>query len=128
MRPRSRILIVEDDPGNLEVFEQVLQDYGFDTVASRNGEDALHYLESHAREEPAAIMLDLHLPLISGEEFLRRKDRDPSIRDIPVLVVSADTRALEECVAGHAVVRRLAKPFMIDDLIDTLRDTLWGKE
>jgi signal transduction histidine kinase/CheY-like chemotaxis protein len=82
------ILYVEDNPSNVELVEQILADRpGVRLLTAGRGELAL---EAAARHRPDLILLDLHLPDISGEEVLRRLRQDGSIGSTPVVVITAD--------------------------------------
>lgn len=103
-RSRSRqiatILLVEDNPDHAEVAIKALQK-GTDTtevLLARDGEEALNLL---ARSGPdgapapriALILLDIHLPKITGHEVLRRIKADPELRSIPVIMLTTSGRS-----------------------------------
>ena len=85
--PDAAILIVEDDPGAVEAFAYMLKDAGY---AVRVAPDAHAAITEVARERPAAIILDLHLPITSGLEVLRQLRATAPEAHIPVAVVTAD--------------------------------------
>jgi signal transduction histidine kinase/CheY-like chemotaxis protein len=82
---RGGILVVEDDPGAARLLRTYLEDAGHSVRVSPSGEAALSTLGSHP---PEAIVLDVLLPGMDGWELLRRIKRDPTTRDIPVVIVS----------------------------------------
>jgi twitching motility two-component system response regulator PilH len=81
------VLIVDDDPGAAEAFGPMLKASGYDVCVAADGESGLDEVRCH---EPAAILVDLHLPTIDGVEFLRRLRSSHAHADIPVAVVTAD--------------------------------------
>jgi CheY-like chemotaxis protein len=83
---KPKILIVDDEPFNVDYLEQELEDLNCDAVAAINGQDALDKVES---ESPDLILLDIMMPVMDGFEVLTRLKADPSTRDIPVIVISA---------------------------------------
>ena len=111
-KAQKTILVVEDDPDVQAVIVGALQDAGYRVLAARSGVEALLLVR---RERPDAITLDLLLPVMTGEEVLRRLEQDEFGRNIPIVVVSAYTRRL---APNHRIARILPKPFDIAELLD----------
>ncbi len=86
MNERAKILIVDDEPFNVDYLEQELEDLEYDTVSASNGLEAL---EQVANESPDVILLDIMMPQMDGFEVLAHLKADKETRDIPVIVVSA---------------------------------------
>ncbi len=83
---RSRILVVDDDPGSLAALEALLQAEGFETSTARDGEAAL---AEARRGLPAAVLTDLQMPLMDGVELCQRlRELDPTL---PVIIMTAHT-------------------------------------
>jgi CheY-like chemotaxis protein len=80
------ILVVDDDQQNLELVQAYLEDIECETVAARDGIEAL---EMVAGEKPDLILLDVMMPKMSGFEVCRRLKADPDTSDIPVIMVTA---------------------------------------
>jgi CheY-like chemotaxis protein len=97
MSTLGRILIVEDDPNDLELTLTALADYNLanEVVVTRDGQQALDYL--HCRAEfstratgnPAVILLDLKMPKVSGLEVLQQVRSDTHLKMIPVVVLTS---------------------------------------
>src|SRR5712691_2789329 len=85
-RAPSKILIVDDEPFNVDYLEQELEDLNYETVSARNGREALAQV---AAEAPDLVLLDIMMPIMDGFEVLARLKADPAARDIPVIVISA---------------------------------------
>jgi CheY-like chemotaxis protein len=79
------VLLVEDDPRSIDLLTLYLHGVGYEVAVARDGEEGL---ELARRLRPAVITLDLCLPRLDGWEFLARAKADPSIADIPVVIVS----------------------------------------
>jgi PAS domain S-box-containing protein len=115
---------VEDNETNVEVMRGVLaQRPQVEMAVSVTGLDGLAAIR---RRRPDLILLDMHLPDISGLELLRHLKADPETVTIPVVVVSADALAkeTEEALAAGAT-RYLTKPVSVAELlgvVDTLLD------
>jgi sigma-B regulation protein RsbU (phosphoserine phosphatase) len=86
MEPRPRILIVDDEPFNLDYLEQELDDLGYDSLTAANGPQALELV---AQEQPDMLLLDIMMPGMDGFEVLRRLKAAEEWRDIPVVIISA---------------------------------------
>lgn len=82
----ARILVIEDNPTNLELMLYLLRAFGFEPAAARDGEEGL---EAAARMWPDLILCDVQLPGIGGVEVVRRLKRDTGLADVPVVAVTA---------------------------------------
>ena len=80
------IVLIEDNEKNRKLARDVLTHQGYRVVEAESAEDGLALV---ARERPALILMDIHLPGIDGIEALRRLRADAGTRDIPVLAVTA---------------------------------------
>ena len=87
MNKKPKILIVDDEPFNVDYLEQELEDLNYETVTAVNGQDAL---EKITGESPDLILLDIMMPIMDGYAVLEKVKADPSIRDIPIIVISAN--------------------------------------
>ena len=82
------VLYIEDNPSNLSLVESLLsRQPGIEMIAAIRGDIGL---EMATRLHPDLILLDLHLPDLSGEEVLRRLQGDAATRGVPVVMISAD--------------------------------------
>ena len=91
MRTPPRILVVDDDPTNLEVLRVRLSAQGYEVVTAVDGEDALR----RARElKPDLVLLDVIMPKLDGISVLKELKGDITLGYIPVILVTAkaDTR------------------------------------
>jgi CheY-like chemotaxis protein/nitrogen-specific signal transduction histidine kinase len=82
----ARILIIEDNPDNLELMSYLLSAYGHVPLAAKNGEEGLAV---SARERPDLILCDIQLPDLDGYAVARRLQGDASMRGIPLVAVTA---------------------------------------
>jgi serine phosphatase RsbU (regulator of sigma subunit) len=86
--PAPRILLVDDEPLNLDFLQQELEGSEFETLTAANGNEALERVRS---DRPDLILLDIMMPLMDGFEVLRHLKADAALRSIPVIVISAAT-------------------------------------
>src|SRR6476620_2244355 len=83
----SCILVVEDDEMTRESMVELLRESGYTVDAAVNGAEALAHLRTHPH--PCVILLDLMMPVMTGQEFRREQLKDSALAAIPVIVVSA---------------------------------------
>ncbi|MCT0223961.1 SpoIIE family protein phosphatase [Synechococcus sp. CS-1328] len=105
----AHILVVDDTPSNLEVLERQLIRKGHQVTTCLNAEAALEQLRQQAFD---LILLDLLMPSMNGDEFLRYLKSDPELRFIPVIMISAleDYGQMVKCIEIGAE-DFLPKPF-----------------
>ena len=107
------VLIVDDELDLLEVTRFALECEGFGVETARNGEEALEVLR--AGSLPALVLLDLMMPVMNGWEFLKEVAKIPSLRAIPVVVLTA---AGPQGIPGAVEV--LHKPIDLGVLIEAV--------
>lgn len=94
----KRILVVEDDADLGKIVVEILSYSGFEVEHIRNGALALERLQ---QQVPDALMLDLHLPSLSGDKLLDIIRADDRLKELKVVVMTADSY-LAESLAGKA--------------------------
>ena len=85
---RPLVLVVDDEEAIREALCDLLEDAGFATIGARHGLDALRALAT-LPTAPAFILLDLMMPIMDGWAFCRSRWRSQTLRDIPVILISA---------------------------------------
>src|SRR5512133_2167493 len=85
MQQQKKILLVEDDPMVVRIYERKLVKEGFALAVAVNGEDGLAAL---AKERPDIVLLDIMMPKINGLEMLSRVKADPQYKDLPVVMLT----------------------------------------
>lgn len=86
MQQKSKVLIVDDNPANLNVATDYLEECDFLVMSARNGEKGLEYARSG---QPDLILLDVKMPGLDGFEVCRRLKHDDGTRHIPVIFMTA---------------------------------------
>lgn len=104
-----KILIVDDEPFNVDYLEQEIEELNYATISAANGREALEKVRSEA---PDLVLLDIMMPVMDGFEVLACMKSDPGMRDIPVIVISANNN-LQSVVKGIQLGAEdyLPKPF-----------------
>jgi two-component system response regulator len=132
MKVRPRVLMVEDDPNDLELALLAFQRGGIASHidVARDGAEALEYVFREGRhadrwhfDVPSVVLLDLKLPLVDGIEVLRRVKSDPATHRIPVVMLtsSAQDRDLQACYESGAN-SYIVKPVEIEKFFTAIRE------
>ena len=106
-------LIVEDDQDLAIIFARALQEAGFETQIVQAGDTALMWLSSTT---PDVVVLDLHLPRVSGEDILHQIRADPRLAGIKVIIATADPQLAKVLQEEADLV--LIKPIGFNQLRD----------
>lgn len=109
---QKKILIVEDDIDIRETLRDVLEDHGYRVECAGNGLEALDTLKRS--EPPAAIVLDLIMPVMTGNELYETMQGDPDLASIPVIVSTSDPSR------APSGVLLMKKPVNLDMLLTTV--------
>ena len=113
--PGLPVLVVEDDPPVRELYRSILRQAGYTVLTVEDGLTALRCIEDRP---PAAVVLDLVLPRLSGRDVYHELKARPETRDLPIIVVSGhDVSDLNE--AEFACVLR--KPLDPESLVAAVR-------
>ena len=109
----SIVLVVEDEFGIAELFDAVLTDEGYRVLTAMNGKLGL---ETLVQERPDMVFMDYMMPVMDGSAMLAAMQADPSLREIPVVMMSSmPEAAVAERCSGYVTFMR--KPFKIDKLV-----------
>ncbi len=110
----SRILVLDDNADITMLLKTVLEQWGFEVVAGRNGEEGLDLLSAG---EPDAILSNFRMPLMDGMEFLEEVRVHAEWDAIPFVMISAHgTQEYTQAAMDRGANAFLAKPFRVADL------------
>lgn len=111
----SNILVVDDEPANLELLGKLLGQLGHDVRLMPNGRLAL---ESARAEAPDLILMDVNLPEMDGFEVCRQCKQDAVLRDVPVIFLTVHDGAKEKAKAFSAgAVDYVTKPYHLEEIV-----------
>lgn len=116
--PRGRVLVVDDEPGLLDILGTMLADAGWQADTAPGGREALRFVDAHRYD---VILSDIDMPGINGVQLLREiRARD---LDVPVLLITGHPR-VETAVEAleHGALRYLQKPLRERDLLQAVDD------
>ena len=122
--PHLRILVVEDDEDGMLFVRRVLEGAGHAVREARDGEEARAILE---RESFSVVLMDIHMPFMSGLEAIRwiRDNEQKTGVHVPVIAMTARAHRHErDKIVGHGFDGYLAKPILIETLFDEIRRCL----
>lgn len=115
----TRVLIAEDEPNIVESLSFVLGREGFEVSAALDGQAALERLRA---DPPDMVILDVMLPRVNGFEVLKQVKSDPSLRSIPVIVLTAKGQAHDRRMAEELGVDGfMTKPFSNREIVEQVR-------
>ncbi|MBV8640546.1 MAG: response regulator [Verrucomicrobia bacterium] len=127
----GRILLVEDDPKDVELTLTALEEYNLanEVVVTRDGEEALDYLyrrgsfATRSNGNPAVLLLDLKLPKVDGLEVLQQVKSDPKLRLVPVVVLTS-SREERDMVASYrlGVNAYVVKPVDFHEFVNAIKE------
>ncbi len=119
------ILIVEDDLNLLEGLEIFFEMEGFRTYAASNGRKGIELAREH---HPDIVLTNFQMPGADGLEVIQEIRRDETIRETPVIFISANsTPSLRELAIRNGASTCLAKPFSTDILMERIDELLYGQ-
>jgi DNA-binding response OmpR family regulator len=127
----GRILMVEDDPKDVELTLTALDEYNLanEVVVTRDGEEALDYLycrgnfTTRSSDNPAVLLLDLKLPKVDGLEVLQQIRSDEKLRMIPVVVLTSSHEE-KDMVASYklGVNAYVVKPVDFHEFVNAIKE------
>jgi len=118
-RPAKLILIVEDNELNMKLFRDLLDAYGYATLQTRHGIEALHLARKH---RPDLIVMDIQLPEVSGLEVTKWLKDDDELRSIPIIAVTAFAmKGDEERIRQGGCEAYISKPISVNGFLETVR-------
>jgi CheY-like chemotaxis protein len=119
------VLVVDDDPDNCAIIEDVLEFYGMTVKVARNGEEGLEVLQHFT---PTLILLDLSMPKMDGWEMFKRVKSVQTLQTVPIVALTAHAMPEDrKRVFAAGFDGYLTKPLAVTTLIEDLRATVEGE-
>ncbi|HVR88175.1 MAG TPA: response regulator [Candidatus Limnocylindria bacterium] len=121
----GKVLVVDDEPANVELIERRLRGNGYETLSANNGHDAIALA---AREQPDLILMDVMMPGLDGWQATQLLKGDPKTANIPVVFVTARDRP-EDVAKGFETggIMYVAKPVEPVELFARVRTAIYMK-
>jgi signal transduction histidine kinase len=119
MPRKETILIIEDNPYNLDIAAELLEDAGFEVLRAEEAATGLRLAREH---HPTAILMDLHLPIMDGYEACEIIKSDPKLKDIIIIAFTALVRKEEQDRAlACGCMGIIVKPIEITQFANTVK-------
>lgn len=120
------ILIVEDNPLNLEIETELLQDYGFAVDCAENGQIAVDKIAAAKKGDYDLVLMDIQMPVLDGRGAARAiRALDSELKDIPIIALSANAFDSDKILSLQAGINaHLNKPIDMPVLINAIRKAL----
>jgi CheY-like chemotaxis protein len=112
------ILLVDDEPDIVEVLTDLMVEAGYRVISAVDGREALERLE---RDRPDLVMLDVMMPIMSGEDVLAELERRGSLRAVPIVLMSAGSNVP---LAEKWDLPYLRKPSALRAVLEVVRRAL----
>jgi CheY-like chemotaxis protein len=119
----TKVLLVEDDPLIIRLYEKTLQHEGYEISTADNG---LSALEQRPTFTPDIILLDIMMPTMNGVEFLHNMKADPGVASIPVIVLTnvSDSDVTMSAVDAGAALILIKSQTEPDDVVKAVQGVL----
>jgi DNA-binding response OmpR family regulator len=126
MKSQTKIIVVDDDPVNLDFFQLMLSKLGFLVEEAYDGMDALEKIK---KVKPDLILLDNIMPRMSGFELTKILKKDPVFEEIPIIMFSA-LDDVQDKLAGFelGIDDYITKPFNFSEVLARIKAALRNRE
>lgn len=121
------VLVVDDDPGVIKLLEKWLHVDGYKIIGALSGKAGIE--RAHDDPPPDCILLDLMIPDINGADVARALQKDPAVKDIPIIFITVtmgveNDKGDEEIDIDGVKYRIFAKPLHNRKLLSTIRKSI----
>ena len=120
---RVRVLCIDDEPGVIELISLILRSQNIQVDGASSGKEGLEAMRSNP---PDAVLLDIMMPEMDGWEVYKRMRSEDSLKNIPVIIVTARNSSFEEVIAREraGVDDYITKPFVPNQVRESLSRVL----
>lgn len=120
----KKILIVDDDEELHILYGLYLRGESFQILKAYNGKEAFDVMN---KEMPDLIVLDMIMPVMDGEEFLKKLHHEPRFKEIPIIIASVNEKIPARMFEIANIYTTLKKPFTIEILVNKIREAFSQK-
>ncbi|MDA1353345.1 MAG: response regulator [bacterium] len=113
----KKILLVDDEESILEIIEVLLISEGYSVIKATNGQDGIDLARKHS---PDAMILDVMMPRMSGYMVVNLMQKDTSLKDIPIVLLTATAQIAGNITLEVPTEYKLSKPFRPEELLNVL--------
>ncbi len=118
------VLIIDDSPTELHLFQNMLEKAGFETLVADSGEEGL---KTARAARPDCILMDVVMPGMNGFQATRKLTRDPDTAHIPVIMITSKDQETDKIWGmRQGAVEYVVKPVSDEDLVATVNSVMAG--
>ncbi|MBT8087224.1 MAG: response regulator [Gammaproteobacteria bacterium] len=118
------VLIIDDSPTELHLFQNMLERSGFDTLVADSGEEGMKTAKS---AQPDCILMDVVMPGMNGFQATRKLTKDPATADIPIIMITGKDQETDKIWGmRQGAVEYLVKPVAEKDLVKMINTVMAG--
>ncbi len=118
------VLIIDDSPTELHLFQNMLEKAGFETLVADSGEEGL---KAARAARPDCILMDVVMPGMNGFQATRKLTRDPKTADIPIIIITAKDQETDKIWGmRQGAVEYVVKPVVDKELVATINSVMAG--
>ncbi len=116
------VLIIDDSPTELHLFQNMLERAGFDTLVADSGEEGIQQAK---RAKPHCILMDVVMPGLNGFQATRQLTKDPDTADIPVIMITTKDQETDKIWGmRQGAVEYLVKPVGQKELVEKINSVM----
>jgi two-component system, OmpR family, response regulator VicR len=126
-KTKKLILCIEDEQEMIDLIRLILSRHGFDVRGATGGKEGLEIIH---KDHPDLILLDLMMPEMDGWEVYQQMKADETIKNIPVIIVTAKAQSIDKVLGLHIakVDDYISKPFSPQELLSSIESVLDKKK
>ncbi|MFH1524206.1 MAG: response regulator [Chloroflexota bacterium] len=126
-KPKKLILCIEDEQEMIDLIRLILSRHGFEVRGATGGKEGLEIIR---KDHPDLILLDLMMPEMDGWEVYQQMKADETIKNIPVIIVTAKAQSIDKVLGLHIakVDDYISKPFSPQELLSSIEKVLDKKK
>ena len=118
------VLIIDDSPTELHLFQNMLEKAGFETLVADSGEEGL---KAARAARPDCILMDVVMPGMNGFQATRKLTRDPKTADIPIIIITSKDQETDKIWGmRQGAVEYVVKPVADKELVATINAVMAG--
>lgn len=118
------VLIIDDSPTELHLFQNMLEKNGFGTLVADSGEEGIRIART---SKPDCILMDVVMPGMNGFQATRKLTRDPETESIPVIMITSKDQETDKIWGmRQGAVEYIVKPVSADDLVGKINSAMGG--
>ena len=118
------VLIIDDSPTELHLFQNMLEEAGFETLVADSGEEGL---KTARTARPDCILMDVVMPGMNGFQATRKLTTDPDTAHIPVIMITSKDQETDKIWGmRQGAVEYVVKPVSDKDLVATITSVMAG--